>query len=135
MSQEKDKSRRSNDILEWQTHSETKAGSELDFAHTLSGIRTEAFKQMHLPLGNGLYGLVMETHKGYIIDDYLKNKDIKHLADGIIADDGVISGMAVPVQIRDRNLGVLYVFNRRKLFSQRKIWIPLHCSATWLRWR
>ena len=30
--------------------------------HTLSGIRTEAFKQMHLPLGKGLYGRVMETH-------------------------------------------------------------------------
>ncbi|MGA9099714.1 MAG: PAS domain S-box protein, partial [Methanotrichaceae archaeon] len=82
--------------------------------HTLSGIRTEAFKQMHLPLGKGLYGLVMETHKGYTIDDYLKNKDIKHVVDRIIANEGLISGMAVPVQIRDKSLGVLYVFNRRK---------------------
>lgn len=86
---------------------------------TLSGIRTEAFKHMHLPLGKGLYGLVMETHKGYIIDDYFKNKDIKHVVDRIIADEGLISGMAVPVQIRDKSLGVLYVFNRRKtLFTQ-----------------
>ena len=87
--------------------------------NTLSGIRTKAFKRMHLPLGKGLYGLVMETHKGYIIDDYLKDKDIKHVVDGIIADEGLISGMAVPVQIRDKSLGVLYVFNRRKtLFTQ-----------------
>jgi len=82
--------------------------------HTFSGLRTEAFKQMRLPLGKGFNGLVMETHKGYIIDDYLKNKDIKHVAARIIADEGLISGMAVPVQIRDKSLGVLYVFNRRK---------------------
>ncbi len=87
--------------------------------HTLSGIRTDAFKQMRLPLGKGLYGLVMETHKGYIIDDYLKNKDIKHVVDSVIANEGLISGMAVPVQIRDKSLGVLYVFNRRKtVFTQ-----------------
>jgi PAS domain S-box-containing protein len=87
--------------------------------HTLSGIRTEAFKQMRLPLGKGLYGLVMETHKGYIIDNYFKNRDIKHVVDGIIADEGLISGMAVPVQIGDKSLGVLYVFNRRKtLFTK-----------------
>lgn len=82
--------------------------------HTLSGIRSEAFKQMRLPLGKGLYGLVMETHKGYIIDDYLKDKTIKHVVDEIIADEELISGMAVPVQIKDKSLGVLYVFNRRR---------------------
>ena len=82
--------------------------------HTLSGIRTEAFKQMHLPLGKGLYGLVMETHQGYIIDDYLKTNDIKHVVDPIIADEGLVSGMAVPIQIKDLSLGVLYVFNRHK---------------------
>ena len=82
--------------------------------HTLSGIRTEAFKQMHLPLGKGLYGLVMETHQRYIIDDYFKNRDIKHVVDQIIADEGLVSGMAVPIQIKDLSLGVLYVFNRHK---------------------
>ncbi len=82
--------------------------------HTLSGIRTEAFKKMRLPLGKGLYGLVMETHKGYIVDDYFGNKDISHVVDKIIEDEGLISGMAVPVQIGDKSLGVLYVFNRRK---------------------
>lgn len=82
--------------------------------HTLSGIRTEAFKQMQLPLGKGLYGRVMETHQGYIIDDYLKTNDIKHVVDPIIADEGLVSGMAVPIQIKDLSLGVLYVFNRHK---------------------
>jgi GAF domain-containing protein len=69
---------------------------------------------MHLPLGKGLYGLVMETHQGYIIDDYLKTNDIKHVVDPIIADEGLVSGMAVPIQIKDLSLGVLYVFNRHK---------------------
>ncbi len=82
--------------------------------HTLSGICTEAFRQMCLPLGKGLYGLVMETHKGYIVDDYFKKMDIKHVVDSTIADEGLVSGMAVPVQIKDKSLGVLYAFNRRK---------------------
>ena len=90
-----------------------KAAGEI-FMHTVSGIRTEAFKNMRLPSGRGLYGLVMETHKPYIVDDYFQNKNIQHLVDKIVADEGLISGMAVPVQIRDKSLGVLYVFNRRR---------------------
>ena len=40
------------------------------FKHTSSGIRTEAFKQMRLPPGIGLAGLVTETGQGCIVEDY-----------------------------------------------------------------
>ncbi|MBN2123600.1 MAG: response regulator [Deltaproteobacteria bacterium] len=84
------------------------------FMHTLSGIRTEAFKKMRLPFGRGLGGLVAKTRRGYIVEDYFGEKGINHIVDRIVADEGVISGMAVPVQMGEENFGVLYIFNRRR---------------------
>jgi len=89
------------------------------FMHSLSGIRTEAFKKMRLPFGKGLGGLVAKTRKGYIVEDYFAEKSIDRVVDRIVADEGVISGMAVPIQMGAENLGVLYIFNRRRTaFSQ-----------------
>jgi PAS domain S-box-containing protein len=83
------------------------------YMHTLSGIRTQAFKKMRLPYGKGLGGMVAQTRQGYIIEDYLANRKIEHVVDRIVADEGVVSGMAVPLQMGSQNMGVLYVFNRR----------------------
>jgi two-component system, cell cycle sensor histidine kinase and response regulator CckA len=89
------------------------------YMHTLSGIRTEAFKKMRLPFGKGLGGLVAKTRKGFILEDYLAERKLEHVVDRIVLKEGVISGMAVPIQMGPRNLGVLYVFNRTKTaFSQ-----------------
>jgi PAS domain S-box-containing protein len=89
------------------------------YKHTLSGIQTEAFKNKRLPSDRGLGGLVAKTRQGCIVDDYLAEKSLHRKDDQIIADEGIISGMAVPIPMGTRNLGVLYVFNRTKtIFSQ-----------------
>lgn len=82
------------------------------YMHTLSGIRTEAFKSMRLPFGAGLGGKVATTGKGYIVEDYFQ--EVEPVVHGLVRDEGVISGIAVPVQIGQTNLGVLYIFNRKK---------------------
>jgi PAS domain S-box-containing protein len=82
------------------------------YMHTLSGIKTEAFKSMRLPFGAGLGGKVAITGKGYIVEDYFQ--EIEPVVHDLVRDEGVISGIAVPVQIGQTNLGVLYVFNRKK---------------------
>jgi PAS domain S-box-containing protein len=82
------------------------------YMHTVSGIRTEAFKRMRLPFGEGLGGKVATTGKGYIVEDYFQ--EIGPVVHDIVRQEGVISGVAVPVQIGHTNLGVLYVFNRKK---------------------
>ena len=84
------------------------------YMHTLSGINTDAFKLMRLPYGKGLGGLVMQTHKGYVVEDYFNDPQITHAVDKIVADEGLVSGMAAPVQAGPINLGVLYVFSRTK---------------------
>ncbi|MBN1930875.1 MAG: response regulator [Desulfobacterales bacterium] len=87
--------------------------------HTFSGIHTEAFKQLQIPFGKGLGGLILKTRKGYIVEDYFSEKSLDRIADNVVADEGVISRIAVPIQMGSDNLGVLYVSNRTKtVFSQ-----------------
>jgi len=89
------------------------------YMHSLSGIRTEAFKKMRIPFGKGLGGMVATTRRGIIVEDYFGEKKIAHVVDAIVAEEGVSSGMAVPVQIGRVNFGVLYAFDRKKRsFSQ-----------------
>ena len=89
------------------------------YKHTVSGIHTEAFRNMRLPSDKGLGGLVARTRQGRIVADYLTATDFNRGDENIIAEEGIVSGMAVPLQIGQRNLGVLYVFNRTKTdFSQ-----------------
>jgi PAS domain S-box-containing protein len=89
------------------------------FKHTSSGIRTEAFRQMRLPFGMGLAGLVGKTGRGSIVEDYDAETDLQRELREIAAAEGIVSGMAAPVQMASRNLGVLSVFNRKQTaFSQ-----------------
>jgi PAS domain S-box-containing protein len=82
------------------------------YMHILSGIRTEAFKRMRLPIGAGLGGKVASTGKGFIIEDYFE--EVEPVVHEIVRAEGLISGMAAPLQISQVNLGVLYVFNRNR---------------------
>jgi PAS domain S-box-containing protein len=90
------------------------------YMHTLSGISTEAFKTMRIPFGAGLGGKVAVTGRGCIVEDYFQ--EIGPLLHDIVRAEGLISGIAVPIQIGQTNLGVLYVFNRnRTSFSKSEL--------------
>lgn len=78
--------------------------------HICSGINTDAFKNLRIPIGEGLGGRVAKLGEGVIIQDYFK--EIDPLLHDIVRAEGLISGVAVPIQIGDQNLGVLYAFNR-----------------------
>ncbi len=89
------------------------------YKHTFSGIRTEAFRDMRLPSGKGLGGLVARTLQGCIVEDYPVDTRFDRRDDKIIAGEGIRSGMAVPIRMGTKTMGVLYVFNRSKTpFSQ-----------------
>jgi len=94
------------------------SGGEL-YKHTSAGIRTETFRQMRLPPGMGLAALVAGTGHGYITEDYFAETKLDPAMRETVAAEGIVSGMAVPVQMASRNLGLLYVFNRtRTTFSR-----------------
>ncbi|MFH0825402.1 MAG: PAS domain S-box protein [Pseudomonadota bacterium] len=90
------------------------------FMHTWSGIRTDAFKKMRIPFGGGLGGKVAGTGEGYIVEDYFEQ--IEPLLHDIVRGEGLLSGMAVPVHMAARPLGVLYAFSRsRRSFASSEL--------------
>lgn len=92
------------------------------YKHTFSGIQTEAFRNLRLPSGRGSGGLISRMRQGYIVNDYLTEQSFDRKDEQIISDEGIISGMAVPIQMGTKDLGVLYVFNRTKTaFLQRDL--------------
>ena len=82
------------------------------FMHTTSGIVTEAFKKLRIPIGVGLGGKVALTGKLRVVEDYFQ--EIGPFFHDVARAEGLLSGIAVPVNIGANNLGVLYVFNRTK---------------------
>ena len=52
--------------------------------------------------------------QGCIVDDHLNEKSLDRKDIQAIADEGIVSGMAMPIQMGTKNLGVLYVFTRTK---------------------
>jgi two-component system, cell cycle sensor histidine kinase and response regulator CckA len=82
------------------------------YMHTLSGIETDAFKRMRLQFGAGLGGKVAATGQRFVIRNYAQ--EVESPVHDVVSAEGLISGIAVPIQIRQTNLGVLYGFNRRE---------------------
>ncbi len=82
------------------------------YMHTLSGVVTEQFKQLRIPFGAGLGGKVAETGQRHFVEDYFQ--EVGPLLHAAVRGEGLISGIAVPVQIGEQNLGVLYAFNKSK---------------------
>ncbi|MBI5570086.1 MAG: PAS domain S-box protein [Desulfomonile tiedjei] len=87
------------------------------YMHTVSGIVTEAFRNLRIPVGVGLGGKVAESGQWLMVEDYFKEvgPEFHEVARG----EGLFSGIAVPVVVGQTNLGVLYAFNRtRTSFSR-----------------
>ena len=85
--------------------------------HTVSGVRTDAFKQIRVPLGKGMGGEVAATGRGLVIGDYFE--ETEPVFHDIVREEGLISGVAAPLQTGQTVLGVLYAFNRtHTAFSQ-----------------
>jgi len=80
--------------------------------HISSGLVTEKFKRLRVPMGKGLAGKVAQSGKWIVVEDYFK--EIGSDFQGITRAEGLISGIAVPIQVGHTNYGVLFTFNRNK---------------------
>lgn len=87
------------------------------YMHTACGTHTEEFKKIRVPYGSGVGGRVASSGRPYIVEDYFR--ETEPLLHDVVRAEGLVSGVAVPVQMGGVNLGVLYVFNRtRTTFTQ-----------------
>lgn len=82
--------------------------------HTLSGHVSTEIETLRLSFGTGHGGLVAQLNQGIIIDDYASSQEISHEKDAVARAEGMVSGMAVPLQMGKKNLGVLFAYNRYK---------------------
>lgn len=80
--------------------------------HISSGLRSEPFKRLRVPLNMGLAGKVARSGHWLIVEDYYR--EIGPELHDVTRTEGLISGIAVPVQIGAQNFGVLFAFNRVK---------------------
>jgi two-component system phosphate regulon sensor histidine kinase PhoR len=80
--------------------------------HSLAGVVTEEFRTLRIPVGVGLGGKVAETGQWYVVEDYYQ--EVEPAFHDIMRAEGLLSGIAVPVNVGQKNLGVLYAFNREK---------------------
>lgn len=85
--------------------------NELEY-YLSDGVTTNGFKNMKIPMGKGLGGLVLSSNNGLIIKNYLASQIITHDFDEIMTKEGIVSVMAAPIQINNQKLGVIYVFSR-----------------------
>jgi PAS domain S-box-containing protein len=79
-----------------------------------AGARTAAFQGMKFPSGKGLAGMVLKKRQGFITEDYFHDTRFAHPVNTIIAEEGLVSIMAVPIQSKTRDFGVLYAANRTR---------------------
>lgn len=80
--------------------------------HISSGLLTESFKHLRVPMGVGLAGRVAKSGKYLVIEDYFK--EVSPDFHEVTRAEGLISGIAVPIQIGPTNFGVLFAFNRSR---------------------
>jgi PAS domain S-box-containing protein len=80
--------------------------------HISSGLKTEVFRGLRVPMGAGLAGRIAIKGEPLIIEDYFAQVSPEFHEQ--TRAEGLISGIAVPVQIGKSNLGVLFAFDRKK---------------------
>ncbi|MFH5824097.1 helix-turn-helix domain-containing protein [Georgenia sp. AZ-5] len=84
------------------------------YMRVTDGCTSALFREVRLPLGAGLGGLVAQTATPYATADYFADERFDH-TDGIdsaVADEGLTSIVGVPLLLGRRVIGVLYAANR-----------------------
>lgn len=84
------------------------------YMRVTEGIETQAFKQVLIPFGAGLGGLVAETVTPYATADYAADARFQHVIDATVAGEGLVAILGVPLRLGERAIGVLYAANRRE---------------------
>ncbi|MFD4872807.1 helix-turn-helix domain-containing protein [Streptomyces sp. NPDC058420] len=82
------------------------------------------FQQLRLGMGEGLGGLVAQTARPYVTDDYFKDERFQHTVtiDSGVRDEGLVAILGVPLMLGHRVIGVLFAADRRaRVFEREQI--------------
>ncbi|WP_405875777.1 MULTISPECIES: helix-turn-helix domain-containing protein [unclassified Streptomyces] len=82
------------------------------------------FQQLRLGMGEGLGGLVAQTARPYVTDDYFKDDRFQHThaIDSGVRDEGLVAILGVPLMLGHHVIGVLFAADRRaRVFEREQI--------------
>ncbi|MDX3370409.1 helix-turn-helix domain-containing protein [Streptomyces sp. ME02-6987-2C] len=82
------------------------------------------FQQLRLGMGEGLGGLVAQTARPYVTDDYFKDARFQHTGtiDAGVRDEGLVAILGVPLMLGHHVIGVLFAADRRaRVFEREQI--------------
>ncbi|MGW1034094.1 helix-turn-helix domain-containing protein [Streptomyces antibioticus] len=82
------------------------------------------FQQLRLGMGEGLGGLVAQTARPYVTDDYFRDERFRHTAtiDAGVRDEGLVAILGVPLTLGMNVIGVLFAADRRaRVFEREQI--------------
>ncbi|GAB7110258.1 helix-turn-helix domain-containing protein [Streptomyces phaeofaciens JCM 4814] len=82
------------------------------------------FQQLRLGMGEGLGGLVAQTARPYVTDDYFRDDRFRHTTtiDAGVHDEGLVAILGVPLTLGKNVIGVLFAADRRaRVFEREQI--------------
>ncbi|MFE9774360.1 helix-turn-helix domain-containing protein [Streptomyces sp. NPDC005931] len=82
------------------------------------------FQQLRLGMGEGLGGLVAQTARPYVTDDYFRDDRFQHTLsiDAGVRDEGLVAIVGVPLMLGHHVIGVLFAADRRaRVFEREQI--------------
>ncbi|MEV6765542.1 GAF domain-containing protein [Streptomyces sp. NPDC051105] len=79
------------------------------------------FQQLRLGMGEGLGGLVAQTARPYVTDDYFRDDRFQHTLtiDAGVRDEGLVAILGVPLMLGPHVIGVLFAADRRARVFER----------------
>ena len=96
-----------------------------------AGLKTAGMQEMRLLSEHGLQGLVLETGRPVIVEDYQSDERLKNRPAKLVAEEGLVSLISVPFHGKGKLLGTLTVGSRtRRRFTERQAEL-LESFANW----
>jgi sugar diacid utilization regulator len=94
------------------------------YMRVTEGSVSARFQQLRLGMGEGLGGLVAQTTRPYVTDDYFKDGRFQHTLtiDSGVRDEGLVAILGVPLMLGPHVIGVLFAADRRaRVFEREQI--------------
>ncbi|MFJ3903047.1 helix-turn-helix domain-containing protein [Streptomyces sp. NPDC090025] len=92
------------------------------YMRVTEGSVSAKFQQLRLGMGEGLGGLVAQTARPYVTDDYMKDSRFQHTRtiDTAVGDEGLTAILGVPLTLGSQVIGVLFAADRRARVFERE---------------
>ncbi|MGW4598697.1 GAF domain-containing protein [Streptomyces argyrophyllae] len=91
------------------------------YMRVTEGSVSARFQQLRLGMGEGLGGLVAQTARPYVTDDYFQDGRFQHTLtiDAGVRDEGLVAILGVPLMLGPHVIGVLFAADRRARVFER----------------